>query len=147
MKQRLLMVMLVVAMAALCVPPVFAQATGTVKGVCKDAQGTPIVGANLEWNNTDNGRKYNLKTNKKGEYFSLGIEPGKYKVTLTQDGKQLDQVSRFSRGSRRSRARFRPEEIPGRSRPAEGHQPGAVEGDAGAASQSCQRDQHGKGAE
>ena len=56
------------------------------------------MGANLEWNNTDNGRKYNLKTNKKGEYFSLGIEPGKYKVTLTLDGKQLDQVSGFPVG-------------------------------------------------
>lgn len=98
MKQRLLIVGLVVAMAALCVPPVFGQATGSVKGVCKDAQGTPIVGANLEWLNTDNGRKYNLKTNKKGEYFSLGIEPGKYKVTLTQDGKQLDQVGGFPVG-------------------------------------------------
>jgi tetratricopeptide (TPR) repeat protein len=98
MKQRLLIVGLVVAMAALCVPPVFGQATGSVKGVCKDAQGTPIVGANLEWLNTDNGRKYNLKTNKKGEYFSLGIEPGKYKVTLTQDGKQLDQVAGFPVG-------------------------------------------------
>ena len=90
MKQRLLIVLLVVAVAALCVPPVFAQGTGSVKGVCKDAQGTPIVGANLEWFNTDNGRKYNLKTDKRGEYFSLGIEPGKYKVTLTQNGKQLD---------------------------------------------------------
>jgi tetratricopeptide (TPR) repeat protein len=98
MKQRLLMVVLVVAVAVLCVPPVFAQATGSVKGVCKDATGTPIVGANLEWLNTDNGRKYNLKTNKKGEYFSLGIEPGKYKVTLTQDGKQLDQVAGFPVG-------------------------------------------------
>src|ERR1700674_3016089 len=98
MKQRFLIVGLVVTMAALCVPPVFAQATGTVKGVCKDAQGNPIVGANLEWANTDNGRKYNLKTNKKGEYFSLGIESGKYKVTLTQDGKQLDQVSGFPGG-------------------------------------------------
>jgi tetratricopeptide (TPR) repeat protein len=98
MKQRLLIVGLVIAMAALCVPPVFGQATGSVKGVCKDAQGTPIVGANLEWLNTDNGRKYNLKTNKKGEYFSLGIEPGKYKVTLTQDGKQLDQVAGFPVG-------------------------------------------------
>ena len=98
MKQRLLMLMLVVTVAALCVPPVFAQATGTVKGVCKDMEGKPIVGANLEWANTDNGRKYNLKTNKKGEYFSLGIEIGKYKVTLTQDGKQLDQVSNFPVG-------------------------------------------------
>ena len=98
MKQRLLMVMLVVAVAALCVSPVFAQATGTVKGTCKNLDGTPVVGANVEWANTDNGRKYNLKTNKKGEYFSLGIEPGKYKVTLTQDGKQLDSVGNFPVG-------------------------------------------------
>jgi tetratricopeptide (TPR) repeat protein len=99
MKQRLLIVMLVIAVAALCVSPVFAQATGTLKGTCKNMDGTPIVGANVEWANTDNGRKYNLKTNKKGEYFSLGIEPGKYKVTLTQDGKQLDQVSNFPVGA------------------------------------------------
>jgi tetratricopeptide (TPR) repeat protein len=99
MKQRLLMVIVAVAVvAALCVPPAFAQATGTVKGVCKDMEGKPIVGANVEWANTDNGRKYNLKTNNKGEYFSLGIEPGKYKVTLTHDGKQLDQVSNFPVG-------------------------------------------------
>ena len=57
MKQRLLMVIVAVAMVALCVPPVFAQATGTVKGVCKEMDGKPIVGANLEWANTDNGRK------------------------------------------------------------------------------------------
>ena len=98
MKQRLLMVILVMAVAALCVSPVFAQATGTIKGTCKNMDGTPIVGANVEWMNTDNGRKYNLKTNKKGEYFSLGIEPGKYKVTLTQEGKQLDQVGNFPVG-------------------------------------------------
>ena len=113
--------MLVVAVAALCVPPGFAQATGTVKGVCLDMEGKPIAGANLEWINTDNGRKYNLKTNKKGEYFSLGIETGKYKVTLTQDGKQLDSGQRFSRGRRRGHARLRSEEGPGRGRPAERH--------------------------
>jgi tetratricopeptide (TPR) repeat protein len=90
--------MLIAVVAALCAPPVFAQATGTVKGVCKDMEGKPVVGANLEWFNTDNGRKYNLKSNNKGEYFSLGIEPGKYRVTLTQDGKQLDQVNNFPVG-------------------------------------------------
>jgi len=99
MKQRLLMVMLVVAVAALCVSPVFAQATGTVKGVCRDSTGKPITGAVLEWFNTENGRKYNLKTNNKGEYFSLGIEPGKYKVTLSKDGQQLDQVNNFPVGT------------------------------------------------
>ena len=45
MKQRLLMVMLVLAVAALCASPVFAQATGTIKGTCKDMDGKPIAGA------------------------------------------------------------------------------------------------------
>lgn len=93
--KRIAVVAVLALLAALCVPAVFAQATGTVKGVAKDAQGNPIAGATVEWNNTDNGRKYTLKTNKKGEYFSLGIEPGKYKVTLSMDGKQLDTVNNF----------------------------------------------------
>lgn len=63
---------------------VFAQAAGTVKGVCRDAEGKPIAGGIVEYANLDNGQKYNLKTNNKGEYFSLGITPGKYKVTLYQ---------------------------------------------------------------
>ncbi len=64
--------------------------TATVKGVCKDSQGNPIADAQVAWHNDDNGRLFNLKTNKKGEYFSLGIDPGKYTVTLAKDGKQLD---------------------------------------------------------
>jgi tetratricopeptide (TPR) repeat protein len=37
----------------------------------------------------DTGRKYDLKTNGKGEYFSLGIAAGKYNATLLKDGKEL----------------------------------------------------------
>ena len=73
----------------LCVPAVFAQATGSIKGVCKDTQGTPIAGATVEWYAPDTGRKYDLKTNNKGEYFSLGIAPGKYNVKLIRDGKEM----------------------------------------------------------
>jgi tetratricopeptide (TPR) repeat protein len=69
--------------------------TATVKGVCKDSQGTPIVDAQVTWHNDDNGRVFKLKTNKKGEYFSLGIEPGTYTVTLTKDGKELDKVNKY----------------------------------------------------
>ncbi len=93
MKQRF--VVLVVLMVGLCVPPVFAQATGTVKGVCKDMEGKPIAGATVEYYSQETGRKYELKTNNKGEYFSLGIAPGKYRVTLSKDGKELDKVSNF----------------------------------------------------
>lgn len=66
-----------------------AGSLGTVKGVCKDDQGNVIADAQVVWHNDDNGRTYKLKTNKKGEYFSLGIEPGMYTITLTKDGKEL----------------------------------------------------------
>jgi tetratricopeptide (TPR) repeat protein len=89
MKQRLAVLAVVAMIAALCVPPVFAQATATVKGVCRDSQGKPIAGATVEYYSAETGRKYQIKTNNKGEYFSLGIQPGKYKVSLIVDGKVL----------------------------------------------------------
>jgi len=90
MKQRFALVVLVAVVLGLCVPPVFAQATGSVKGVVRDAEGKPITDGTVEWLSMDTGRKYTLKINKKGEYFSLGISPGKYKVTLFgPDGKQI----------------------------------------------------------
>jgi tetratricopeptide (TPR) repeat protein len=90
MKQRLAWVALVALLLGLCVPPVFAQATGSVKGVCRDSNGQPITQGTVEWLSLDTGRKYALKLNKKGEYFSLGIAPGKYKATLFgPDGKEL----------------------------------------------------------
>lgn len=67
------------------------QSLGSVRGTCKDVQGNPIVGAEVLWKNQNNGRTYKLKTDKKGSYFSLGIDPGDYTVTLTQGGKVLSE--------------------------------------------------------
>lgn len=82
MKKHLAIIGSLILALGLCSGPVFAQASGTVKGVCKDAEGNPIAGGIVEYDNLDNGQKYPLKTNGKGEYFSLGITPGKYKVVL-----------------------------------------------------------------
>jgi tetratricopeptide (TPR) repeat protein len=101
MKKHFAILFSAVLVLGLCVPPVFAQASGSVKGVCKDPQGNPIVDAVVVFANQDNGQKYTLKTNKKGEYFSLGVSPGKYNVTLykNQDdlkaAKEADHVSGF----------------------------------------------------
>jgi len=98
MKKHFAILLFVLLALGLCAPPVFAQAAGSVKGVCKDAQGTPLVDAVVVWVNMDNGQKYTLKTNKKGEYFSLGLTPGKYLVTLYRSAddmkanKELDHV-------------------------------------------------------
>jgi tetratricopeptide (TPR) repeat protein len=83
MKRHLAVFGLILVMLGLCAPAVFAQgASGTVKGVCKDVQGNPIVDGVVVYANQDNGQKYTLKTNKKGEFFSLGVGPGTYTVTL-----------------------------------------------------------------
>ena len=96
MKQRLMVLVVVFLMAVLCAPAVLADATGTVKGVCKDVDGNPIAGAQVEFANTETGRKYDIKTNNKGEYFSLGVAAGKYTVTLSKDGKELFHFNGFN---------------------------------------------------
>jgi tetratricopeptide (TPR) repeat protein len=77
-------------MLGLFVLPVVAQtASGTVKGVCKDTDGNPIVDGIVVFANQDNGQKYTLKTNKKGEYFSLGVGAGIYNVALYKNADDL----------------------------------------------------------
>jgi len=101
MKKHFAIFAATVFVLAFCVPAVFAQASGTVKGSCKDAQGNPVVDAVIVFENQDNGQKYTLKTNKKGEYFSLGLSAGKYNVTLYKNaddakaGKQVDFVKGY----------------------------------------------------
>jgi tetratricopeptide (TPR) repeat protein len=91
MKQRFLIPVLWVLMAAVCSELAFAQST--VRGVCTDVDGKPIAGAVVHLADVDTGRKYDLKTNGKGEYFSLGIAFGKYNATLLKDGKELFHVN------------------------------------------------------
>lgn len=90
MKKRLVVVMLVAMVAALCVPPAFSQALATVKGNVKDMDGKPMAGVVIEYLSQETGRKYNLKTDKGGNFFSIGVAPGTYKVTLYgADQKQI----------------------------------------------------------
>jgi tetratricopeptide (TPR) repeat protein len=101
MKKHLAIIVFVALTLGLCAPALFAQASGTVKGTIRDADGKPIAGAIVEYANLDNGQKYPLKTSKGGEYFSLGLTPGKYKITLyrTPDdqkaGKELYHINGF----------------------------------------------------
>jgi tetratricopeptide (TPR) repeat protein len=100
MKKYFAIFVFVTLALGLCAPAVFAQASGTVKGTCKDAQGAPIVDGVVVWSNNDNGQKYTLKTNKKGEYFSLGIAAGTYTVALyknADDAKANKELFHFGK--------------------------------------------------
>lgn len=101
-KRQLAIFLFVTLALGLCASPALGQASGTVKGVVKDTTGNPVPDAVVVWSNLDNGQKYTLKTNKKGEYFSLGVSPGKYNVIMYKNaddakaGKESDHVNGFS---------------------------------------------------
>ncbi|HEU5231250.1 MAG TPA: tetratricopeptide repeat protein [Terriglobales bacterium] len=62
--------------------------TTTIQGFVKDPSG-PVVGAQVQLKDIDTGRKYTLKTDKKGKFFSIGITPGKFDVTVSKDNKVI----------------------------------------------------------
>ncbi|MGB9233268.1 MAG: carboxypeptidase regulatory-like domain-containing protein [Terriglobales bacterium] len=97
MKRYFIFSFLLVLVVALSAPLALSQTT-SVKGVCKDLDGKPIAGAQVEWQGTETGHNYSVKTNNKGEYFSLGISPGKYNVKLNKDGKEIYHFSNITVG-------------------------------------------------
>ncbi len=64
------------------VPTAWSQVMAAVKGKVTDESGQPMVGAVVEYHSLDTGRKYNLDTDKKGEYYSIGVSSGIYKITF-----------------------------------------------------------------
>ena len=94
MKKHITLVTLLALLLAISAGTLWAQSMGTVKGVVKEPSGKPMDGAMIELVSSDTGRKYELKTNSKGEYMSIGITPGTYDVSLLKEGKLLDKVNR-----------------------------------------------------
>jgi tetratricopeptide (TPR) repeat protein len=88
MKHKFIITTLSAVLLAICLPAAWAQ-TGSVRGVVKDASGTIMPGLQVQYQGTENGRKYSLKTDKKGEYFSLGIALGTYDIKVFKDGQQI----------------------------------------------------------
>jgi tetratricopeptide (TPR) repeat protein len=95
MKRISTLLLAVTMVAAVLAPMAWSQDTATVAGTCKDREGKLIVGATVQWVNQDTSTKYELKTNNRGEYFSLGIQPGNYKVSLIQNGQVLFYVNGY----------------------------------------------------
>src|SRR6184192_2691805 len=92
MKHR--MISLIVLGLLFAAAPALAQNT-QIKGSLKGTDGKPIVDAQIDMVNSVNGVKIHLKTDKKGEFFSLGVIPGNYNITFTKDGKPLWKMDNF----------------------------------------------------
>ncbi len=70
--------------------PASAQ-TGQLKGKVVDAENKPVEGAKVTLRQADNNSKFDLKTNKKGEYMQIGLPPGDYTITAEKEGLSATQ--------------------------------------------------------
>jgi len=74
-----------VALALVMASPAAAQ-TGMVRGKVVDAEGKPLPGVSITIEFADGvNRKFEVKTDRRGEYIQIGLQPGNYKVTATHE--------------------------------------------------------------
>src|SRR5229473_1601848 len=78
--------MLAIIAALTLAAPAVAQSTGMVKGVVTDDKGQPVADAKITIEMSGGtGRRFELKSNKKGEYIQIGLATGAYKITAEKD--------------------------------------------------------------
>ena len=88
MKRKIILCLLAALMAVLSAPAAWGQ-MATFKGKASDSDGKPVAGALVQITSKDTGRKYELKTDKSGSFYSLGIQPGTYDLKLLKNGETL----------------------------------------------------------
>jgi len=72
------------------VPQISSHVTATISGRVLDRTGKPMANAVVVYTESFSGKVYQLKTNKNGEFFSLGIAAGYYKIAITApDGSRV----------------------------------------------------------
>ncbi|MGE5198579.1 MAG: tetratricopeptide repeat protein [Rhodospirillaceae bacterium] len=84
--RNLLMLSLMACAVLLFASPAQSQ-TGALQGKVTDPSGKPVEKAVVVIEFTDGiNRKYEVKTNKKGEFIQIGLAPGNYKATASFEG-------------------------------------------------------------
>ena len=87
--------------------PAAAQSTGIVRGIVTDEKGQPVEGAKVTIEMTGGtGRRFETKSDKKGEYLQVGLSSGAYKVTAEKDKLASAPVTVSVRVNQRAEARL-----------------------------------------
>jgi tetratricopeptide (TPR) repeat protein len=88
----------VLGLLAFSVPA--AAQTGQVKGKVVDEKNQPIEGAAITIEMIEGmTRKYETKTNRRGEFVQVGLQPGMYKITASKDSMSQSFDQRIRLGS------------------------------------------------
>ncbi|HXH06450.1 MAG TPA: tetratricopeptide repeat protein [Vicinamibacterales bacterium] len=82
---RMRLAALAAAVWVLAAAPAAAQ-TGAIRGKVVDAKNQPVEGAKITIQSTETAaRRHETKSNRRGEFFQIGLAPGSYKVTAEKD--------------------------------------------------------------
>lgn len=88
MEKRVMKVLVALTLVVALTVPALSQGGNTkVQGRVTDDQGKPMADVAIEMQHKETGRRLNLKTDKKGQFYSLGVQSGTYKITFSQAGK------------------------------------------------------------
>ncbi len=91
--KRFTMMLLALVAAAVIAPAAWGTEVCTVKGTVKDENGKPVPNAVIHITSKDTGRDYDLKTNKNGDYFSMGVVCGSYTFSLMDSSGKVAVLS------------------------------------------------------
>ncbi|OGD27371.1 MAG: hypothetical protein A2V57_08625 [Candidatus Aminicenantes bacterium RBG_19FT_COMBO_65_30] len=81
-------IILLLFLAASAVPPLLLAVTGTIKGKVADPDGKSLADVKITLVDPARGQTYVMKTNRKGNYFLMGISPAEYRLKLEKPGFQ-----------------------------------------------------------
>ena len=96
MNRRLLVVLMLVAVAAMVGQPAWSQATistGSIQGTVTDPQGAAVVSAEVTISSQNGGKSIEVVTNGSGLYNSGALTPGIYAVRVSAQGFQTIALS------------------------------------------------------
>src|SRR5271155_673707 len=95
MNRRLLVVLMLVAVAAMVGQPAWSQtiSTGSIQGTVTDPQGAAVVNAEVTISSQNGGKSIEVVTNGSGLYNSGGLQPGIYAVRVSAQGFQTIALS------------------------------------------------------
>ena len=70
-----------------------------VRGRVTGDDGQPVAGADILLFSKENGQKFTMKTDKKGEFINIGVALGAYRLSVSKDGKVLFEDTMMVNGS------------------------------------------------
>ena len=95
-----------IAVLAVALPVAAQQSTGMVKGVVKDDKGQPVDGAKVTIEmQGGTGRKFESKSNRRGEFIQVGLPSGQYQLIAEKDKLASPPAMVLVRANQRSEER------------------------------------------